>query len=394
MKEEFNIGVSRRLEGVGEYYFSKKLREIDQLRASGREIVSLGIGGPDLPPHPEVIATLQAEAAKPDNHSYQPNKGTALLRKAFAGWYARKYGVALDPAAEILPLIGSKEGVMHICMTYLNPGDKVLIPNPGYPTYRSAVTLAGGECMDYVLTEETGWMPDFEALEKQGLEGVKMLIVNYPHMPTGAKPTEGLFRRIVDFARRHGLLVVHDNPYSFIRNEKPLSLLAAEGAKEHVIELNSLSKSHSMAGWRIGMIAGKKERIDEILRFRSNMDSGMFFPVQAAAARALGLSDDWYERLNGHYYERQTTAYRIMDAIGCTYAPDQAGLFVWGRLPEGPDDCFAWSDRLLYDCGVFVTPGGIFGSQGRRYLRISLCAPVEVLERALLKTEQGLCRRR
>ena len=374
--------VADRLSGVGEYYFSKKLREIDQMRAAGKDIISLGVGGPDQPPHPKVIARLAAEAAKPNTHAYQPYKGTAILRNAFARWYGRFYGVTLDPESEILPLIGSKEGIMHVCMTYLNPGDKVLIPNPGYPTYRSAATIAGGVCVDYLLREENGWMPDFDEIERQGLDGVKIMIVNFPHMPTGAAPREGLFRDLVAFARRNGILLLHDNPYSFIRNEHPESLLATEGAKDVALELNSLSKSHSMAGWRIGMLAGAKECIDEVIRFKSNMDSGMFYPMQAAAAEALDLDEEWYRDLNRIYREREVIGFELLDLMGCSYAKPQSGLFVWGRLPEGAGDCFEFSDKLLYGCGVFVTPGGIFGSEGKNYIRISLCSPVEVLLRA------------
>lgn len=374
--------VADRLSGVGEYYFSKKLREIDQMRAAGKDIISLGVGGPDQPPHPKVIARLAAEAAKPNTHAYQPYKGTAILRNAFARWYGRFYGVTLDPESEILPLIGSKEGIMHVCMTYLNPGDKVLIPNPGYPTYRSAATIAGGVCVDYLLREENGWMPDFDEIERQGLDGVKIMIVNFPHMPTGAAPREGLFRDLVAFARRNGILLLHDNPYSFIRNEHPESLLATEGAKDVALELNSLSKSHSMAGWRIGMLAGAKERIDEVIRFKSNMDSGMFYPMQAAAAEALDLDEEWYRDLNRIYREREVIGFELLDLMGCSYAKPQSGLFVWGRLPKGAGDCFEFSDKLLYGCGVFITPGGIFGSEGNNYIRISLCSPVEVLLRA------------
>lgn len=374
--------VAGRLSGVGEYYFSKKLREIDQMRAAGKDIISLGVGGPDQPPHPKVIARLAAEAAKPNTHAYQPYKGTAILRNAFARWYGRFYGVTLDPESEILPLIGSKEGIMHVCMTYLNSGDKVLIPNPGYPTYRSAATIAGGVCVDYLLREANGWMPDFDEIERQGLDGVKIMIVNFPHMPTGAAPREGLFRDLVAFARRNGILLLHDNPYSFIRNEHPESLLATEGAKDVALELNSLSKSHSMAGWRIGMLAGAKERIDEVIRFKSNMDSGMFYPMQAAAAEALDLDEEWYRDLNRIYREREVIGFELLDLMGCSYAKPQSGLFVWGRLPEGAGDCFEFSDKLLYGCGVFITPGGIFGSEGNNYIRISLCSPVEVLLRA------------
>lgn len=374
--------VADRLSGVGEYYFSKKLREIDQMRAAGKDIISLGVGGPDQPPHPKVIARLAAEAAKPNTHAYQPYKGTAILRNAFARWYGRFYGVTLDPESEILPLIGSKEGIMHVCMTYLNPGDKVLIPNPGYPTYRSAATIAGGVCVDYLLREANGWMPDFDEIERQGLDGVKIMIVNFPHMPTGAAPREGLFRDLVAFARRNGILLLHDNPYSFIRNEHPESLLATVGAKDVALELNSLSKSHSMAGWRIGMLAGAKERIDEVIRFKSNMDSGMFYPMQAAAAEALDLDEEWYRDLNRIYREREVIGFELLDLMGCSYAKPQSGLFVWGRLPKGAGDCFEFSDKLLYGCGVFITPGGIFGSEGNNYIRISLCSPVEVLLRA------------
>lgn len=374
--------VADRLSGVGEYYFSKKLREIDQMRAAGKDIISLGVGGPDQPPHPKVIARLAAEAAKPNTHAYQPYKGTAILRNAFARWYGRFYGVTLDPESEILPLIGSKEGIMHVCMTYLNPGDKVLIPNPGYPTYRSAATIAGGVCVDYLLREANGWMPDFDEIERQGLDGVKIMIVNFPHMPTGAAPREGLFRDLVAFARRNGILLLHDNPYSFIRNEHPESLLATVGAKDVALELNSLSKSHSMAGWRIGMLAGAKERIDEVIRFKSNMDSGMFYPMQAAAAEALDLDEEWYRDLNRIYREREVIGFELLDLMGCSYAKPQSGLFVWGCLPKGAGDCFEFSDKLLYGCGVFITPGGIFGSEGKNYIRISLCSPVEVLLRA------------
>lgn len=374
--------VADRLSGVGEYYFSKKLREIDQMRAAGKDIISLGVGGPDQPPHPKVIARLAAEAAKPNTHAYQPYKGTAILRNAFARWYGRFYGVTLDPESEILPLIGSKEGIMHVCMTYLNPGDKVLIPNPGYPTYRSAATIAGGVCVDYLLREANGWMPDFDEIERQGLDGVKIMIVNFPHMPTGAAPREGLFRDLVAFARRNGILLLHDNPYSFIRNEHPESLLATVGAKDVALELNSLSKSHSMAGWRIGMLAGAKERIDEVIRFKSNMDSGMFYPMQAAAAEALDLDEEWHRDLNRIYREREVIGFELLDLMGCSYAKPQSGLFVWGRLPKGAGDCFEFSDKLLYGCGVFITPGGIFGSEGNNYIRISLCSPVEVLLRA------------
>ena len=388
--EPMKIDIAERLAGVGEYYFSTKLREIDRMRAEGKEVINLGIGSPDRPPHPDVIATLAASAARPDTHAYQPYKGAAALRYAFAKWYGKWYGVTLDSENGIMPLIGSKEGIMHVCMTYLNKGDKVLIPNPGYPTYRSAATIAGGVCVDYLLKENNGWQPDFEAIEKAGLDGVKLMLLNYPHMPTGAAPREGLFRDLVAFAKKHNILLVHDNPYSFIRTAKPQSLLAAEGAMDVAIELNSLSKSHNMAGWRMGMIAGARERIDEIMRFKSNMDSGMFLPMQLAAVTALGLGQEWYDELNSVYFARQKKAYEIMDAIGCGYDPAQVGLFVWARLPEGQGDCYQFSDKILYNSGVFLTPGGIFGSEGEDYIRISLCATEEVLEHALNKIKNSL----
>ncbi len=390
MKKPITIQLSDRLEGVGEYYFSRKLREIDQMRAAGRRIISLGIGSPDRPPHPSVVDRLHEVASRPDTHAYQSYKGAAVLRRAFAQWYAERYGVQLDPESEILPLIGSKEGLMHICMTYLRKGDRVLIPNPGYPTYRSAVTLSGGEPMEYRLTAEGDWFPDFDEIERNGVEGVKMMLLNYPQMPTGAVPTREMFARVVEFAHRHSILLVHDNPYSFVRNAEPLSLLSVEGAKECAIELNSLSKSHNMAGWRIGMIGGRKEWIDQIMRFKSNMDSGQFLPMQEAAAEALALDDEWYAELNDEYYAREEYGYRLLDALGCTYRKGQAGLFIWAELPaEFEGDCYAFSDRVLERCGVFVTPGGIFGSEGNRYIRISLCAKREQLAEAIEAIEKN-----
>ncbi|MBP3549449.1 MAG: aminotransferase class I/II-fold pyridoxal phosphate-dependent enzyme [Rikenellaceae bacterium] len=390
MKEPINIQLSDRLEGVGEYYFSRKLREIDQMRAAGRRIISLGIGSPDRPPHSSVVDRLHEVASRPDTHAYQSYKGAAVLRRAFSAWYAERYGVQLDPESEILPLIGSKEGLMHICMTYLRRGDRVLIPNPGYPTYRSAVTLSGGEPKEYRLNAEGDWFPNFEEIESEGLEGVKMMILNYPQMPTGAVPTREMFARVVEFAHRHSILLVHDNPYSFVRNAEPLSLLSVEGAKECAIELNSLSKSHNMAGWRIGMIGGRKEWIDQIMRFKSNMDSGQFLPMQEAAATALALGDEWYAELNEEYYAREAYGYRLLDALGCSYRKGQAGLFIWAELPaEFEGDCYAFSDRVLERCGVFVTPGGIFGSEGDRYIRISLCAKREQLAEAIEAIEKN-----
>ena len=375
MSKLFTPSLSSRLDGVGEYYFSRKLREIDDLRRQGRTIISLGIGSPDMPPHPSVVERLAAESAKATTHGYQSYKGAVELREAFAGWYSRMFGVELNPDKEIMPLIGSKEGIMHICMTYLNAADKVLVPNPGYPTYTSAVTLAGGVATPYCLSEDNGYLPELEKIDPSG---VKMMIINYPHMPTGTVASLEQLQRIVDFCRENNILLLNDNPYGFIRNAQPVSLMQVEGAKEIAMELNSLSKSHNMAGWRIGMLAASEQRITEVLRFKSNMDSGMFLPLQLAAATALSLGREWYEELNSLYYRREKIGEQIFDALGIEYAKNQAGLFLWGRLPEGVD-CYEFCDKLLYEKGVFLTPGAVFGSNGMRYMRLSLCATEEVL---------------
>lgn len=375
MSKPYEFKLSSRLDGVGEYYFSRKLREIDQLRAEGRKIISLGIGSPDMPPHPSVTERLATESAKVSTHGYQSYKGAKELRAAFSEWYSRMFGVVLDSDTEIMPLIGSKEGIMHICMTYLNEGDNVLVPNPGYPTYTSAVTLAGGVATPYSLEEKSGYLPELESIETQG---VKMMIINYPHMPTGTVASLEVLERIVDFCRKNKILLLNDNPYGFIRNSEPVSLLQVEGAKDVAMELNSLSKSHNMAGWRVGMLAASAQRITEVLRFKSNMDSGMFLPLQLAAATALGLGSEWYENLNSEYYRREKIGMQIFDALGIEYAENQAGLFLWGRLPEGKN-CYEFCDWLLYEKGVFLTPGAIFGSNGEKYMRLSLCAPEEVL---------------
>ena len=374
---------ANRLEGIGEYYFSQKLREIEGLNKEGKNIINLGIGNPDLPPHPDVIKVLQDESAKPNVHGYQSYKGSPVLRQAFADWYQRYYGVLLNIETEILPLIGSKEGIMHLCMTYLNEGDEALVPNPGYPTYRSAVKLAGGVCIDYELKEENSYFPDFEALAKQDLSKVKLMWVNYPQMPTGQLPTEEVFTQLVAFGKRHNILICHDNPYSFILNDNPMSLLSIAGAKEVAVELNSLSKSSNMAGWRVGVLCGAKERIDEVLRFKSNMDSGMFLPLQLAAAKALSLDKDWYDGINEIYKERRKKVYQLLDTLQCTYATNQAGLFMWAKIPSTYKDGYALSDKVLYNAAVFITPGGIFGSAGNNYIRISLCGSVQRFEEAI-----------
>lgn len=376
------VATSKRLEGIGEYYFSQKLREIDELNKAGKQIINLGIGSPDLPPHPDVIKVLNEESVKPNVHAYQNYKGSPVLRKAISNFYRSWYNVELNPDTEILPLIGSKEGIMHICMTYLNEGDQALIPNPGYPTYRSAVKLAGGICVDYELKEVNNWEPDFEALENTDLSKVKLMWVNYPHMPTGKLPTTELFNKTIAFGKKHNILICHDNPYSFILNDKPASLLATEGAMDIAIELNSLSKASNMAGWRVGILAGAKDRIDEVLRFKSNMDSGMFLPVQLAAATALSLGKDWYDELNAVYAERRELVYSILKSLNCEFDASQAGLFVWAKIPAGYKDGYALSDEILYNKNVFITPGGIFGTNGNNYIRVSLCQKKEVLQKA------------
>lgn len=375
--------VAKRLNGIGEYYFSQKLREIDQLNKAGKNIINLGIGSPDLPPHPSVIEALQAKAQLPDSHAYQSYKGLPVLRNAIAAWYKNWYQVTLNPDTEVLPLLGSKEGIMHICMTYLGEGDEALVPNPGYPTYTSAVKLAGATPIYYELNESNQWAPDFAQLEKTELSKVKLMWVNYPHMPTGQQANEQLFKDIIDFGKRNQILICHDNPYSFILNEKPLSILQAPGALEIALELNSLSKSQNMAGWRVGMLCGASERINEVLTFKSNMDSGMFLPVQFAAATALSLGKEWYDEINGIYAERRKKVFELLDHLGCKYSKEQAGMFVWASIPEAMKDGYELSDKVLYDKGIFITPGGIFGSAGNRFVRVSLCGSVEKFNQAI-----------
>lgn len=384
------IKVSERLNGIGEYYFSQKLREIEELNKQGKKIINLGIGSPDLPPHPDVIKVLQEEAAKTNVHAYQSYKGSPVLRNAISAFYNNWYHATIDANTEVLPLIGSKEGIMHICMTYLDKGDQALIPNPGYPTYSSAVKLAGGTCVEYALTEVNDWEPDFEALEDMDLSRVKLMWINYPEMPTGKQASAELFTRIVDFGKKHNILICHDNPYSFILNDNPISLLSVDGAKEVAIELNSLSKASNMAGWRVGMMVGAKERIEEVLRFKSNMDSGMFLPVQLAAATALGLGKVWYNQLNEIYSERRGLVYELLDILGCSYDKTQVGMFVWAKIPGSYKDGFQLSDEVLYNKNVFITPGGIFGSNGNGYIRISLCAKKEVLNEALERVSHAI----
>jgi aspartate/methionine/tyrosine aminotransferase len=378
-----NIAVAKRLQHTEEYYFSKKLREIDDMNKAGANVINLGIGSPDLPPHPSVIAALNEYAQKPNTHAYQGYKGIPALRNAMAAWYQRFYNVALDPDTEVLPLIGSKEGIMHLCMTFLQEGDEALLPNPGYPTYRSAVQLSGATVVDYDLEEKNGWLPDLDALSKKDLGRVKLMWVNYPHMPTGAVTNNAFAKELIAFARRHNILICHDNPYSFILNDRPESLLQVEGARDVVIELNSLSKSSNMAGWRVGMMAGKAAWINEVLRFKSNMDSGMFQPVQMAAVKALELGQDWYDGLNDIYRGRRQKVFELLELLNCTFDKNQVGLFVWAKVPAGAKDGYAITDEILQQAHVFITPGGIFGSNGNDYIRVSLCKDEAVFGEAI-----------
>ena len=391
------IKAAERTESVQEYYFSRKLKEIASMNLRRKEagvepVINLGIGSPDgMPPMPAVDALCEA-ARFPGNHAYQSYVGLPELRQAFAAWYARWYGVELDPASEIQPLVGSKEAILLISLAFLDKGDKVLVPDPGYPTYSSASKLVEAEILTYDLVEEKGWQPDFDTLEKMDLSGVKIMWTNYPNMPTGAPATGELYSKLVDFGRRHGIMICNDNPYSFILNDKPLSILAQPGARECCLELNSLSKAHNMAGWRIGMVAAEADVISEILKVKSQMDSGMFKPLQLAAVEALSQGPEWFAQLNGEYARRRVLAGEIFDLLGVSYDKDSSGMFLWGKVPagmcgavEGVTSGQALSDKLLYEAGVFITPGFIFGSKGEDYVRISLCAKPEVLRKAAEK---------
>lgn len=385
MKSESTTQIvpAKRVSEIQEYYFSRRLREVAQLNAQGADIISLGIGGPDRPPHSSVISTLADEAAKPGNHSYQPYVGIPQLRRAMADWYNRWYGVTLNPDTEIQPLIGSKEGILHVSLAFLNPGDGVLVPNPGYPTYTSVSRLAQAEIFNYDLTEEGGWMPDFDALERLTLDRIKLMWINYPHMPTGTPASLELFEKIVAFGKKHNIVIAHDNPYSFILNEKPLSLLQVDGARDIAIEMNSMSKSHNMAGWRVGMLASNPTFINWILKVKSNIDSGQFKPLMLAAVKGLEADKDWYDEVNATYASRRKVAEEIMSALKCTFDPRQKGLFLWGRIPDDEASSESLADRVLYEGRVFITPGFIFGSNGDRYIRISLCATEDNMRKAL-----------
>lgn len=382
------ISPAQRLASVSEYYFSRKLKEVAQLNAQGMDIISLAIGSPDQPPSDATIETLCREARCPDAHGYQPTCGIPQLREAMAQFYARWYGVSLDPLTEIQPLIGSKEGILHVTLALVNPGERVLVPNPGYPTYTSLSRLLGCEVCYYDLLPEHGWQPDFEALERMDLTGVKLLWCNYPHMPTGAAAQRKTYEQLVDFGRRHGIVIVNDNPYSFILGQERLSILQVEGARDVCIEFNSLSKSHNMPGWRVGMIATNAQFIQWILRVKSNIDSGTFRPLQLAAATALENSDEWHTAANVDVYARRRhIAEEIMRALGCTFDPSQVGMFLWGRIPDCYADVEVLTERILHEARVFLTPGFIFGSNGQRYVRISLCASETRMAEALQRIQ-------
>jgi aspartate/methionine/tyrosine aminotransferase len=383
-----NIMPANRVQQVKEYYFSRKLKEIAELNAKGADIISLGIGGPDRPPHIDTINTLCQEAQLPNSHGYQSYVGLPELREAFSQWYKRFYNVELNSANEIQPLIGSKEGILHTTLAFVNPGDGVLLPNPGYPTYTSVSRLAEAELYTYDLTEESNWEPDFDALEKLPLEKIKLMWVNYPHMPTGKRASLELFQKLVDFGRKHNIVIVNDNPYSFILNDKPLSIFNIEGAKDIAIEMNSLSKSHNMPGWRIGMLASNPTFIQWILKVKSNIDSGQFRPMMKAAIEALKQGPEWYDDVNSTYAKRRLIAEEIMNTLGCHFDPEQSGLFLWGRIPNDAASSEALADNILYNARVFITPGFIFGSNGDRYIRISLCATEEKMNEALNRIKQ------
>jgi aspartate/methionine/tyrosine aminotransferase len=384
----YTIQPADRLASVSEYYFSRKLKEVAAMNAAGKGVISLGVGSPDMPPSEETVETLCTEAHNPNGHGYQPYVGIPELREAFARFYKRWYDVELDAKTEIQPLIGSKEGILHVTLAFVNPGDQVLVPNPGYPTYTSLSRLLGAEVVHYDLKEENGWMPDFDALERMDLSRVKLMWTNYPNMPTGANATMELYERLVDFASRKGIVIVNDNPYSFILNDHPLSILSVEGAKECCIEFNSMSKSHNMPGWRIGMIAANATFISWILKVKSNIDSGMYRAMQLAAVKALDAEAHWYEGNNANYASRRKTAGEIMDALGCTYDKSQVGMFLWGRIPDHYADVEELTERVLHEAHVFIVPGFIFGSNGSRYIRISLCAKNEQLAEALKRILQ------
>ena len=384
----YNITPANRVGSVQEYYFSRKLKEVAEMNAAGKNVINLGIGSPDLPPSEQTIETLCEHARKPNEHGYQPYVGIPELRKGFADWYKKWYDVDLDPKTEIQPLIGSKEGILHISLAFLNPGEGVLVPNPGYPTYSSVSKLVEANLISYELKEELGWQPDFDELEKMDLSNVKLMWTNYPNMPTGANASMELYEKLVAFGKKHGIIICNDNPYSFILNEYPSSILSVPGAKDICIEMNSMSKAHNMPGWRMAMLASNAQFVQWVLKIKSNIDSGQFKPMQYAAVEALSAPKEWYDNMNRVYRSRRDLAGQIMHTLGCEYDEKQVGMFLWGKIPAGAEGSEAIADRVLYEANVFLTPGFIFGNLGERYIRISLCCKNETLEEALKRIKK------
>ncbi len=382
------IKIAERLQQVEEYYFSRKLEEIRVMREQGKEVLNLGIGSPDLPPEEGVVKELIDSASKSEHHAYQPYRSTIELRDSMSRFYFNTFGVRLNAAEEILPLLGSKEGVMYISMAFLNPGDIVLVPNPGYPAYAAIAKLIGARVVEYNLKEENEWLPAFDELEKEDLKKVKMMWVNYPHMPTGTPATNELFNNLVNFAKKNEILLCNDNPYSQILNDAPVSILKFDSDLSHVIELNSLSKSFNMAGWRVGMVLGHKKYIDGILQAKSNVDSGMFLPIQHAAAKALELKQAWHDARNGIYESRRTKATKILAEIGCTISPRQVGMFIWAKVSDKVTDTHELIDDLLHNAQVFITPGEVFGSNGKRFIRLSLCSDEKIYDKAMVNIKE------
>lgn len=381
------ITPANRVGSVQEYYFSRKLKEVAEMNAAGKNVINLGVGSPDLPPSQQTIETLCEHARQPNEHGYQPYIGIPELRKGFADWYKKWYDVDLDPKTEIQPLIGSKEGILHISLAFLNPGDGVLVPNPGYPTYSSVSKLVEANLIPYELKEELGWQPDFEELEKMDLSNVKLMWTNYPNMPTGANASMELYEKLVAFGKKYGIIICNDNPYSFILNEHPLSILSVPGAKDICIEMNSMSKAHNMPGWRMAMLASNAQFVQWVLKVKSNIDSGQFKPMQYAAVEALSAPKEWYDTMNRTYRSRRDLAGQIMHALGCEFDENQVGMFLWGKIPADAEGSEAIANKVLYGANVFLTPGFIFGSRGERYIRISLCCKNETLAEALKRIE-------
>ena len=384
-----DIVPARRVGSVQEYYFSRKLKEVAEMNAAGKNVINLGVGSPDLPPSDDTIEALCQHARRADEHGYQPYVGIPELRQGFAGWYKRWYGVELDPRTEIQPLIGSKEGILHISLAFLNPGDGVLVPNPGYPTYSSVSKLVEANLIPYDLKEELGWQPDFEELEKMDLTNVKLMWTNYPNMPTGANASRELYERLVAFGRKHGIVVCNDNPYSFILNDHPLSILSVPGAKEVCIELNSMSKAHNMPGWRMAMLASNARFVQWVLKVKSNIDSGQFKPMQYAAVEALSAPKEWYDRMNEVYRSRRDLAGQIMRALGCEYDERQVGMFLWGRIPDSAKSSEAVADKVLYEANVFLTPGFILASSSVAGATVTSASPFAARTRHWRKRFEG-----